>query len=200
MRLTRKPGWYWIASQPRKLDDHSLQSLASTYRYVRRGITRIGKTIIADDLVWELPYAPSLGHPARMKGRKEVAGSCNLVLGGGRRLPLLRFQRLSPRRFGRSSRQFRAEGRIKSTGRTYAQSYVLFLSDFRRKDHGPTRIFRSCPGLRRLWKRQVSVSNPEGKITFVAVASIFFIAFLAFIAIAPQVGDSGVPYAQCGEE
>ena len=30
------------------------------------------QTLIADDLLWELPYAPSLGHPARLTGRQEV--------------------------------------------------------------------------------------------------------------------------------
>jgi hypothetical protein len=30
------------------------------------------QTLIADDLVWELPYAPALGHPARLSGRDEV--------------------------------------------------------------------------------------------------------------------------------
>ena len=30
------------------------------------------QTLIADDLVWELPYAPAIGHPARLSGRAEV--------------------------------------------------------------------------------------------------------------------------------
>ncbi|MEO6823300.1 MAG: hypothetical protein ABI167_00960 [Nitrosospira sp.] len=30
------------------------------------------QTLIADDLLWELTYAPSLGHPARLTGRREV--------------------------------------------------------------------------------------------------------------------------------
>jgi ketosteroid isomerase-like protein len=28
--------------------------------------------LIADDLVWELPYAPAIGHPARLSGRAKV--------------------------------------------------------------------------------------------------------------------------------
>ena len=27
------------------------------------------QTLIADDLVWELPYAAAIGHPARLSGR-----------------------------------------------------------------------------------------------------------------------------------
>jgi hypothetical protein len=30
------------------------------------------QTLIADDLIWELPYAPAIGHPARLSGRAEV--------------------------------------------------------------------------------------------------------------------------------
>ena len=28
------------------------------------------QTLIADDIVWELAYAPSLGHPPRLSGRE----------------------------------------------------------------------------------------------------------------------------------
>jgi ketosteroid isomerase-like protein len=31
------------------------------------------QALIAEDLVWELVYAPTLGHPARMLGREEAA-------------------------------------------------------------------------------------------------------------------------------
>ena len=30
------------------------------------------QTLIAEDVVWELPFAPALGHPARVSGRVEV--------------------------------------------------------------------------------------------------------------------------------
>ena len=30
------------------------------------------QTLIADDILWELAYAPSVGHPARLSGREEV--------------------------------------------------------------------------------------------------------------------------------
>jgi len=30
------------------------------------------ETLIADDILWELAYAPSVGHPARLSGRDEV--------------------------------------------------------------------------------------------------------------------------------
>jgi hypothetical protein len=39
------------------------------------------QTLIADDLVWELPYAPALGHPARLSGRAEVVRHVAWFLG-----------------------------------------------------------------------------------------------------------------------
>jgi len=33
------------------------------------------QALLADDLVWELPYAVALGHPSRLAGREEVV-SC----------------------------------------------------------------------------------------------------------------------------
>jgi len=39
------------------------------------------QTLIADDLVWELPYAPAIGHPARLSGREEVVGHVTWFLG-----------------------------------------------------------------------------------------------------------------------
>jgi hypothetical protein len=30
------------------------------------------QTLIADEIVWELPYAPAIGHPARLSGREAV--------------------------------------------------------------------------------------------------------------------------------
>ena len=30
------------------------------------------QTMLADDVVWELPFAPAIGHPARASGRTEV--------------------------------------------------------------------------------------------------------------------------------
>src|SRR5947208_13887755 len=38
------------------------------------------QTLIADDLLWELPYAPAIGHPARLSGREEVVRLVSWVL------------------------------------------------------------------------------------------------------------------------
>ena len=39
------------------------------------------QTLIADDLLWELAYAPSIGHPARLAGREEVMRHVNWFRG-----------------------------------------------------------------------------------------------------------------------
>src|SRR5881397_1970536 len=39
------------------------------------------QTLIADDIVWELAYAPSLGHPARLSGREAVVGHATWFVG-----------------------------------------------------------------------------------------------------------------------
>ena len=39
------------------------------------------QTLIADDIIWELAYAPSLGHPARLSGREEATRHANWFVG-----------------------------------------------------------------------------------------------------------------------
>ena len=85
------------------------------------------QTLIADDLLWELPYAPSVGHPARLTGRQEVVNHVTWFLGA---VEDFRFFDVNIYPFADSEAavaEFRAEGLIKSTGRIYVQNYVLFL-------------------------------------------------------------------------
>jgi hypothetical protein len=85
------------------------------------------QALIADDLVWELPYAPALGHPARLSGREEVMRHVTWFLGA---VEDFRFFDLTVSAFAdpdAAVAEVKAEGRIKSTGRIYRQEYVLFL-------------------------------------------------------------------------
>lgn len=84
-------------------------------------------TLIADDLLWELAYAPSLGHPARLSGRAEVVRHVAWFLGA---VEDFRFFDLQVHAFADPEgavAEVKAEGLIKATGRTYRQDYVLFL-------------------------------------------------------------------------
>ena len=85
------------------------------------------QTLIADDLLWELPYAPSLDHPARLKGRQEVLNHVTWFL---ETVENFRFFDVNVYPLIDSEAavaEFSAEGLIKSTERIYVQSYVLFL-------------------------------------------------------------------------
>ena len=85
------------------------------------------QTLIADDLVWELPYAPAIGHPARLSGRAEVVRHVTWFLGA---VESFRFFDLTVCAFADPARavaEVKAEALIKPTGRTYHQDYVVFL-------------------------------------------------------------------------
>src|SRR6266403_5271054 len=103
------------------------------------------QTLIADDLVWELPYAPAIGHPARLLGREEVVRHVTWFLGA---VEQFRFFDLRVHAFADPDgavAEVKAEGLIKATGRIYRQEYVLFLRatagkiSFLREYFDPTR-------------------------------------------------------------
>ena len=85
------------------------------------------QTLIADDLLWELAYAPALGHPARLTGREEVTRHVNWFRGA---VENFRFFDIRVYAFAdpqAAVAEFKAEGLIKPTGRIYRQDYVVFL-------------------------------------------------------------------------
>lgn len=85
------------------------------------------QTLIADDILWELAYAPAIGHPARLFGREEVVRHVTWFLGA---VDNFRFFDLKVYPFADPEGavgEVKAEGLIKPTGRIYQQDYVLFL-------------------------------------------------------------------------
>jgi ketosteroid isomerase-like protein len=85
------------------------------------------QTLIADDIVWELAYAPAIGHPARLSGREEVVRHVAWFLEA---VEKFRFFDLKVYPFADPEgavAEAKAEGLIKPTGRIYQQDYVLFL-------------------------------------------------------------------------
>ena len=83
--------------------------------------------LIAPDILWELVYAPAIGHPARLSGREEVVRHVTWFLGA---VENFRFFDLKVYPFadpGGAVAEVKAEARIKPTGRIYSQEYVLFL-------------------------------------------------------------------------
>ena len=85
------------------------------------------QTLIADDLVWELPYAPSIGHPARLSGREEVVGFVTWFLGAVTNVRFFDLKVYALADPDAAVAEVKAEGLIKPTGRIYRQDYVLFL-------------------------------------------------------------------------
>ena len=85
------------------------------------------QTLIADDLVWELPYAPAIGHPARLSGRDEVVRHVSWFLGAVEQFHFFDLQVYPCADPDAAVAEVKAEARIKPTGRLYQQEYVLFL-------------------------------------------------------------------------
>ena len=85
------------------------------------------QTLIADDVVWELPYAPAIGHPARLSGRDEVVRHVSWFLGAVEQFRFFDLQMYPCADPDAAVAEVKAEARIKPTGRLYQQEYVLFL-------------------------------------------------------------------------
>src|SRR5829696_8349643 len=85
------------------------------------------ETLIADDILWELPFAPALGHPGRLDGREAVEKHVQWFRGA---VENFRFSdiRVYPMADPNGAvGEVRANGRIKASGREYQQEYVFFL-------------------------------------------------------------------------
>jgi uncharacterized protein len=85
------------------------------------------QTLIADDLVWELAYAPAISHPARLTGREEVMRHVNWFRGAVENFRFFHIRLCAFADPQAAVAEFKAEGLIKPTGRIYRQDYVVFL-------------------------------------------------------------------------
>jgi hypothetical protein len=77
------------------------------------------QTLIADTILWELVYAPSLGHPARLSGREEAVRHATWFVGA---VENFRFFDLKVYPFADRQgavAEVKGEGLIKATGRRY---------------------------------------------------------------------------------
>jgi uncharacterized protein len=85
------------------------------------------QTMLADDVVWELPFAPALGHPARVCGRAEVVQFAAWFVEA---VENFRFFDVRVQAFADPEvavAEVKGERRIKATERSYRQEYVVFL-------------------------------------------------------------------------
>ena len=84
------------------------------------------QTLITDSIVWELPYAPAIGHPPRLSGRLEVVRHVTWFLNAVENVQAMNDPEAAVA-------EVKAEGLIKATGRIYHQDYVVFLRAFEGK-------------------------------------------------------------------
>ena len=85
------------------------------------------QTLIADDLLWELPYAPAIGHPPRLSGREEVVGHVTWFLEAVENFRFFDLKLYVLADPEAAVAEVKAEAIIKATRRIYLQDYVLFL-------------------------------------------------------------------------
>jgi uncharacterized protein len=85
------------------------------------------QTLIADDILWELAYAPSLGHPAQLSGRKEAVRHATWFVGAVEKFRFFDLNVYALADVRGAVAEVKGEGLIKSTGRIYRQDYVVFL-------------------------------------------------------------------------
>jgi ketosteroid isomerase-like protein len=85
------------------------------------------QTLIAGEILWELAYAPALGHPARLSGREEVVRHATWFVGAVQNFRFFDL-RLYPLADPEGAvAEVKGEGLIKATQRIYQQDYVVFL-------------------------------------------------------------------------
>jgi ketosteroid isomerase-like protein len=85
------------------------------------------QTLIADDLLWELVYAPSIGHPARLSGREAVVRHVTWFLGAVENFRFFDLRVYPSADPEAAVAEVKAEALINAIGRTYRQEYVFFL-------------------------------------------------------------------------
>jgi ketosteroid isomerase-like protein len=85
------------------------------------------QTLIAEDVLWELAYAPSIGHPAQLSGRDAAVRHTTWFAGAVENFRFFDLKVYALADPERAVAEVKGEGLIKSTGRMYRQEYVIFL-------------------------------------------------------------------------
>jgi uncharacterized protein len=85
------------------------------------------QTLIADDIIWELAYAPSIGHPAQLSGRKEAVRHATWFVSAVENFRFFELKIYALADAQGAVAEVKGEGLIASTGRMYRQDYVIFL-------------------------------------------------------------------------
>ncbi|SPA33646.1 nuclear transport factor 2 family protein [Cupriavidus taiwanensis] len=84
--------------------------------------------LIADNIVWDLPYAPSLGHPVKLEGREAVLRHASWFAGAVKDFRFSEAIVTATDNPEHAIARVRGEGVIAANGRVYRQEYVVFLT------------------------------------------------------------------------
>jgi hypothetical protein len=85
------------------------------------------KSLITDDIVWELPYASAIGHPEKLEGRSAVEAHVGWFLKAVKDFHFYDLRILPGADPESAVAEVKAEGVINDTGRVYRQNYIVFL-------------------------------------------------------------------------
>jgi hypothetical protein len=83
--------------------------------------------LFADDAVFEFPYAPTLGLPARHEGKEQIRALLDMIRTA---IPPYLVSKVVVHEMKSDSElfiEYRSDGRVGATGKPYAQDYASFL-------------------------------------------------------------------------
>src|SRR5438046_9093641 len=84
------------------------------------------QTLIADDVLWELAYAPSIGHPAQLSGREEAVRHAIWFVGAVENFRFFELKASALADPERTVAEAKGEELIKYMGRMYGRDCVQF--------------------------------------------------------------------------
>jgi uncharacterized protein len=102
------------------------------------------QTLIADDILWELAYAPSIGHPAQLSGREEAVRHAIWFVGAVEKFRFFELKVYALADPERAVAEVKGEGAHQVYATYVSPGLCAIPTCCRRQDRVPTRIFRSC--------------------------------------------------------
>src|SRR5437868_1785807 len=99
------------------------------------------QTLIADDILWELAYAPSLGHPAQLAGRKEAVRHATWFVGAVENFRFFDLNIYALADVQGAVAEVKGEGLIKSYGPDVSPGLCGLPASCGRQDRVPEGIF-----------------------------------------------------------
>ena len=136
---------YFLLTRPHP-PDHMIKTIASDLlqRHIETLVDDAAQwqTLIANDILWELAYAPSIGHPARLSGREEVLRHVTWFRESVDNFRFFNLKGTSVRRCGRRCRRSRGGGCHQGYRAHLLPGLRCLSAGCRNQDRAPPRILR----------------------------------------------------------